>query len=143
MKISFKLLALFLVILTSSCKKDFKEVQQNTIHLTKKAGWLTLKIEEKNAAGAWINITGNPSPFDVDNLLIFDPFFNWIIDEGPLKLPENRQVPFFGTWMFTDNGTKIQITDGNLMQITELSESKLVTIVTAGGVTRRYTYGHP
>lgn len=143
MKSAFKILALFLIILISSCKKDIKAVQEKTILLTKPSGWVTLKIEEKSTTGAWTDITGNPSPLDADNLLIFDPWFNWVVDEGPLKLPENRQVPAKGTWVFKDNETKIQIIDGNLMEIIELTATKLQTMVTADGTTKRYTYGHP
>jgi hypothetical protein len=144
MKSALKIFILLLVILGSSCKKDFKETQQKTISLTKPKGWLILKMEEKsNTSTAWEDITANISPLVVDNVLIFDPWFKWAINEGALKFPGDPQISASGTWQFTDNATKIQIVGGNLMDIVELTDTKLVTIVTTNGASLRYTYGHP
>ncbi|MES2417572.1 MAG: hypothetical protein V4541_05260 [Bacteroidota bacterium] len=143
MKSALNVFLILLVVLGTSCKKDFKETQEKAILLTKPAGWLTLKTELKVDANNWVDITGTPLPTDADNLLIFDPWFSWAVSEGLTKVPGNAQIIANGTWNFIDNGTKIQITDGNLMEITELTETKLTVLVTADGLTKRYTYGHP
>ncbi len=147
MKSAFKILALLLVILVSSCKKEIQEKQNKIILLTKPSGWLTVKLETKGANGAWNDITSNINIFDADNLLIFDPFNVWAINEGAIKLPGNGQVPIIGEWYFVDKETKIQLsqggTDGNLLDIIELTETSLQIIVVSNGVTNRYTYKHP
>ena len=147
MKSTFKIFALLFVILFSSCKKELQEKQNKIILLTKPSGWLTLKIEEKSTNGSWVDITRTINPINIDNLLIFDPWYVWAINEGALKLPGNPQVPFFGTWSFTDKETKIQFKEGdklgNLVEVVELTETSLQTTFTSGVLTSRYTYKHP
>ncbi len=143
MNVSFKIFALFLIILASSCKKDIKERQNKTLLLTKPSGWLTIKIEQKSANGTWNDITSGIGPLDADNLLIFDPYYQWAINEGPLKFPGNPQIAAYGTWSFVDDATKIQFVGGNLAEITELTENSLQTVVTTTDATNRFTYRHP
>ena len=144
MKTTFKILALFIIVLASSCKKEIEEKQNKIILLTKPSGWITTKLEEKTANGSWTDITNTIDPFAVDNLLIFDPWYNWAINENVLKFPGSAQIPFYGTWQFVDNETKIQLKDNNLLEIIELTATSLQTIVTnANGTTNRFTYKHP
>ena len=145
MKISLKIITLFLVILASSCKKDIEEKQNKIILLTKPSGWLTVKVEEKpTSSNNWNDITSNIIPFDADNLLIFDPYYVWAINEGALKLPGDAQVPFSGTWSFVDNESKIQLHGSSSpMEITDLTETSLQTIVVTANGMIRYTYKHP
>jgi len=143
MKVAFKIFALFVIMLASSCKKDIEEKQQKIILLTKPSGWLILKSEEKQANGSWLDITANRNPFDVDNLLIFDPWLNWAVNEGALKLPGSPQIPFLGTWSFIDNETKIQLDNGTIMEIMVLTETSFQTMVTTNGTINRFTYKHP
>lgn len=144
MKIFFKIFALSLIILASSCKKDIQEKQNKIILLTKPSGWLTTKIEEKQTSGnTWADVTYTIGVFDVDNLLIFDPWFVWAVNEGALKIPGNAQIPLSGTWSFTNNESKIQLDNGTVMAVNELTETSLQTTVTINGVTKRYTYKHP
>ncbi|HTM97767.1 MAG TPA: hypothetical protein VL088_03445 [Pedobacter sp.] len=141
MKSALKVLALLVIIVTASCKKDFKETQERTVLLTKPSGWLQLKLEQKSPTGTWLDITGNPLPSEKDNALIFDPWYGWTINEGALKLPGSGQVIASGTWSFVDKG--VQIKDGNLMEISELTETSLIVIVNSATGSYRYTYGHP
>ncbi|RZK41539.1 MAG: hypothetical protein EOO90_10905 [Pedobacter sp.] len=146
MKNTFKLLSFFLLVFFSSCKKEIQERQDKTIFLTKPSGWLTSKYEQQ-VSGQWIDITSTITPFDADNLLIFDPWGGWAIHEGALKLPGNAQVPFSGEWSFEEYETKIQLKQGdrvaNLMQIIELTENSFQVLVNDRGTTLRYTYKHP
>ncbi len=143
MKSAIKLFALFIIILLSSCKKDFEEKQNKIILLTKPSGWLTLKIEQKSSTGAWADITSGIGPLDVDNLLIFDPWYKWAVNEGALKLPGNSQIAASGNWSFLNEETKIQLEGANALDIVELTETSLILEVAANGVTNRYTYKHP
>lgn len=145
MKTSFKIVALFLIILVSSCKKDIQEKQNKIILLTKPSGWLVAKIEEKSTSSSpWVDITSTLSVFVVDNVLIFDPWYVWAVNEGSLKFPGNPQIPFSGTWSFTNNESKIQLDNGTVMEINDLTETSLqTTVVSTSGVTNRYTYKHP
>lgn len=141
MKLIFKTVLVCLIVgLFSSCAKEEKEMQKQMILLTNPSGWLRVKVEEKSSTGIWVNITDTTAPIDADNLLIFDPWFNWAVDEGALKLEANPQIIASGTWSFVDNMKKIQITDGNLMEIITLTKTDFVTIITTNGVTYRYTY---
>ena len=141
MKNTIKALLLLLIVLGTSCKKDFEATQKKTLLLTKPVGWLTVKVEEKGTNGNWTDVTNTLTPFEIDNRLIFDPFGAWAIDEGPIKFPGNPQINASGIWLFLEDGKKIQIVNGNLMEIEELTESKLQTLV-PGTITRRYTFGH-
>lgn len=143
MKISFKIFVLFAVILVSSCKKDFEAKQNKTLLLTKPSGWLTVKIEKKETNGSWTDITGGIGALDVDNVLIFDPYYKWAINEGALKFPGNPQIAANGSWSFVDNLSKIQFIGGNLVEIVELTDTSLQTTVTISGTTNRFTYKHP
>ncbi|MEJ5993936.1 hypothetical protein WG904_05825 [Pedobacter sp. Du54] len=143
MKSAIKIFALFAIILISSCKKDFKDRQDKTVLLTKPTGWVTVKIEQRAENGTWNDITSDLNAFAVDNLLIFDPYYVWAINEGPIKFPGNPQIVASGSWRFTDDATKIQFVGGNLAEITELTETSLQYIVTANGATNRFTYKHP
>lgn len=143
MKLAVKLFAFLVIILASSCKKDIKEQQNKILLLTKPSGWLTVKIEQKAANGSWNDITSEIDPLAVDNILIFDPYYKWAINEGPLKLPGNPQIVASGSWKFMDEATKIQFVGGNLADIIELTETSLQTQVTTGTSISRYTYKHP
>lgn len=147
MKLASKILALFVIIILSSCKKDYEDRQNKTLLLTKPTGWLTVKIEKKEANGSWTDITSAVAALDVDNVLIFDPYYVWAINEGALKLPGNPQIAASGNWNFTDNNaTKIQFVGGNIAELTELTETSMQYIVTVGGIsssTNRFTYKHP
>lgn len=143
MKSAFKLFALFIIIVLGSCKKDIEDKQNKIILLTKPSGWLTVKIEQKSSTGAWTDITSGIGALDVDNLLIFDPWYKWAVSEGDLKLPSNPQIAASGKWSFVDNETKIQFEGANLVEIIELTETSLQTSVTTNGVTNRFTYKHP
>jgi len=141
MKLIFKTVLVCLIAgLFASCAKEAKEMQKQLILLTNPSGWLRVKVEEKSTTGIWVDITDTTSPIDADNLLIFDPWFNWAVDEGELKLEANPQIIASGTWSFVDNMKKIQITDGNLMEIITLTKTDFVTVITTNGVTYRYTY---
>lgn len=142
MKSTLKLIVLLLIVLGTSCKKDNAEAKRKLAALTK-AGWLTLKIEEKNADGSWKDVTGNPSPLDVDNLLIFRADGYCEVNEGPLKFPGNPQISFSGQWTFKDNATKIQVINDNLMEILELNDTKLQVLIVNLSPVRRFTFGHP
>ncbi|RYG22329.1 MAG: hypothetical protein EOO07_00150 [Chitinophagaceae bacterium] len=143
MKAAFKLFALFAIILVSSCKKDFEVKQNKILLLTKPSGWLTVKVEEKTANG-WLDLTSSMGPLAVDNILIFDPYYKWAINEGTLKLPGNPFLIASGEWSFTDNSaTKIQFIGGNLAEIVELTETSMQYTVTSGATTNRFTYKHP
>ncbi|SFH10365.1 hypothetical protein [Pedobacter insulae] len=141
MKSALKILFVLLVVLTSSCKKEFKETQEKMALLTKRSGWITLKVEKKSSTGTWLDITGTPLPHEKDNALIFDPWYKWAIDAGLLKLPGDAQIIAYGSWSFVDKG--IQIEEGNLMEINELTETSLIVIVNSTTESFRYTYGHP
>lgn len=142
MKIALKILALLFLMITVSCKKDFEENQEKIILLTKPEGWIRLKVEEKLPTGAWLDVTGYPSPIDKDNMLIFDPWYNWVLNEGKLKLQESPFIIDLGKWSFVDKG--IQLLDGDLMELNELSATSLVvTINKPARTSMRYTYGHP
>lgn len=143
MKSILKLVLFFVVILLGACKKEYESKQQKIILLTKPAGWLTLKIEQKTGSGAWNDVTNTLDPLAVDNILIFDPWYKWAINEGELKFPGNAQIVGSGVWSFKDNETKIQFEGGNLNEIIELTETSLQTTVVTGDVTTRYTYKHP
>ncbi len=143
MKLAVKIFALFAIILVSSCKKDIEEKQNKIILLTKPAGWLTIKIEQKAANGSWTDITSGLSALDADNILIFDPYSVWAINEGAVKLPGNPQIAASGNWSFLDGETKIQFVGGNLAEIVELTETSLQYIVTVNSTTNRFTYKHP
>ncbi|MGF1922558.1 MAG: hypothetical protein ACQUHE_00145 [Bacteroidia bacterium] len=143
MKSNFKIFALFIIVLLSSCKKEIEEKQNIILLLTKPSGWLTAKVEEKSATGTWTDITSKIGALDADNVLIFDPWYTWAVNEGALKIPGNAQIAASGTWEFKDNETKIQLKNGNLMEIIELTETAFQTVVTANGSTNRYTYKHP
>lgn len=144
MKIFFKIFALSLIILASSCKKDIQEKQNKIILLTKPSGWLTAKIEEKQTSdGTWVDVTYTIGVFEVDNVLIFDPWFVWAINEGALKLPGDAQIPLSGNWSFSNNESKIELDNGTVMELNELTETSMQTLITTNGVTRRYTYKHP
>ncbi len=141
MKSALKILALLVIVLTASCKKEFKENQEKMAFLTKPSGWLRLKVEQKSSAGTWVDVTGNPSPLEKDNVLIFDPWYGWAINEGALKLPDASQILAAGNWSFVEKG--IQIEGANLMEISELSATRLIVIVNSTNSSTRYTYGHP
>jgi len=143
MKSTFKLLTIVLIVLFASCKKEIEDKQNKIILLTKPSGWVTSKLEQKLANGSWVDITGNIGAFEADNLLIFDPWYSWAIDERVLKLPGSPQIPFSGTWSFTDKETKIQFKDGNLLEIVELTETAFIVTTVSNGETVRYTYRHP
>lgn len=143
MKSAVKLFALFIIILLGSCKKDFKDKQNKITLLTKPSGWLTIKIEEKAVNGSWTDITSGISALNVDNVLIFDPYYVWAINEGALKLPGNPQIAASGNWNFLDSETKIQFVGGNVAEIVELTETSLQYIVTVNSTTNRFTYKHP
>lgn len=134
------ILIFFIALLFASCAKEAKDTQKQMILLTNPAGWLQVKTEAKTANGAWLDITGGGSDLDNDNLLIFDPWFNWAINEGQLKLPGNPQIVASGTWSFLDNNKKIQIVGGNLMEIITLTKTDFVTQVSVNGALLRYTY---
>ncbi len=142
MKSALKLFVLLLVVLGTSCKKDNAEAKRRLASLTK-AGWLTLKIEEKNTDGSWKDITPAYSALEADNQLIFRDNGYCEINEGELKFPGNAQIAFSGEWTFTDNASKIQIIGGNLMEILELNDTKLQVLITKYSPVQRYTFGHP
>jgi len=143
MKLTLKIVALFAIILISSCKKEFKDRQNKTLLLTKPVGWLTVKIEQNVANGSWVDITSSLDVFAVDNILIFDPYYVWAINEGALKFPGGPQIVAQGSWNFIDDATKIQFVGGNTAEITELTETSLQYVVTNSGSTNRFTYKHP
>ena len=66
----------------------------------------------KGGNGSWDDVTASINVFDADNVLIFDPYYVWAINEGALKLPGNPQVPIVGEWNFLDKETKIQLFQG-------------------------------
>ena len=141
MKIALKILALLFLMITVSCKKDFEENQEKIILLTKPEGWIRLKVELKLPTGEWLNIMGTPTAIEKDNLLVFDPWYNWVLNEGKLKLQESPFIIDLGKWSFVDKG--IQLVDGDLMELNELSETSLVVTINSTIQTKRYTYGHP
>lgn len=147
MKSIFKIFALVLVVLFSSCKKEIEERQNKIILLTKPSGWLTVKLEKKATNGAWEDVTTNIGPFEADNLLIFDPYYVWAVNEGALKFPGDPQIQSTGEWSFLDKETKVQLSQsgkiGNLLEIIELTDTSLQLLVNSNGVTSRYTYKHP
>jgi hypothetical protein len=141
MKIAFKIFTLLFLIITVSCKKDFKESQEKMILLTKPEGWVRLKVELKLPTDEWVNITGVPTAIEKDNLLVFDPWYNWVLNEGKLKLEESPYIIDLGKWSFVEKG--IQLEEGDLMEVNELSETSLIVTINSTIQTRRYTYGHP
>jgi hypothetical protein len=143
MKLTLKIIALFAIIFVSSCKKDFEQRQNRTLLLTKPAGWVTLKIEQKETNGSWTDITSGVDPFDRDNVLIFDPYYVWAINEGLLRYPGNPIIAAQGTWSFVDDATKIQFVGGNTAELTELTETSMQYTVTTSTSTNRFTYKHP
>lgn len=144
MKNTIKLvLFTFVIILGSACKKDFKETQKKIIFLTKPVGWKATKVEIKANATTWLDITSSVSPLDADNILTFYPTYEWKEDEGPTKKPENAQIAGYGLWKFLENDKKIQLEEGDLIEINELNDHQMITIVSKGPSTFRYTYKHP
>jgi hypothetical protein len=141
MKIAFKIFTLLFLMITVSCKKDFKESQEKMILLTKPEGWVRLKVELKLPTDEWVNITGVPTAIEKDNLLVFDPWYNWVLNEGKLKLEESPYIIDLGKWSFVEKG--IQLEEGDLMEVNELSETSLIVTINSTIQTRRYTYGHP
>jgi hypothetical protein len=141
MKTALKILALLVVMISVSCKKDFKENQEKMILLTKAEGWVRLKVELKLPTGEWLNVTGYPTAIEKDNLLIFDPWYNWVLNEGKLKLQESPFIIDLGKWSFVEKG--IQLEEGDLMELNELSETTLIVTINSTVQTKRYTYGHP
>lgn len=147
MKSALKLFTLLLIILSTSCKKEIEDKQNKILLLTKPAGWVTLKVEEKSTTGTWTDITANIGAFEADNVLIFDPYYDWAISEGALKFPGSPQITASGDWYFLEKETKIQLREGttlgNLFEIVELTETSFQILVNSNGKTYRYTYKHP
>lgn len=144
MKSTLKLILAFVIVLGVSCKKEDSEIKQKTTLLTK-AGWLTQKVEEKKTDGTWKDVTGTPLVTQQDDILLFRADGSYELNEGPLKFPGDPQVIASGTWTFLENGAKIQIVNGNLMQVIELTDTKLQVIVAGASPNpdQRYTFGHP
>lgn len=132
MKSTLKIFIVLFVILGASCKKDENFVRKNMTYLNK-AGWLTLKTEEKTSNGGWNDVTGTANK----DVLFFYRNGDYTI-LGTTNLT--------GKWMFVDNGKKIQILDGgNLMEILTLDDNTLEVLITktAPAADVRYTFGHP
>lgn len=142
MKSAIKLMLLALIIFVSSCKKE-ESLAVKRLPLLTKAGWLTLKVEEKQTDGTWKDVTGTPPVTDADDLIIFYGDGAYELNEGPLRLPTDPQISLTGKWTFVDDGNKIQFIGTNLMEVLELSDTKLQTLITQYTPNQRYTFGHP
>lgn len=142
MKLALKTLFLVLVVFSTSCKKEEKELQKKLILLTKPVGWIMEKTE-LGVGDSWEDITIYTQPVDADNILIFYPTYEWKKEEGETKAPGKSQIIGFGYWSLIDKQSKIQIEDGELMEITNLTENQLQVILVENGFKKRYTYKHP
>lgn len=140
MKLTLKIFAVALVIFIASCKKEDNLRRENMATLAN-GGWRTTVVEQKSSTGTWVDVTGTRLSTSADDLLIFYTNGEYVIDEGPTKLTANPQIIDYGNWTFTENGKKIKIIDGNVMQIMELNSKKLVVLIES--TSQRYTFERP
>ncbi len=138
-KMTFLLIGLVTVL---SCKKDAKEQQRQTILLTKPSGWLMTKEELAVGDSDWQDVT-DTNPFNADDILVFHPTFYWEWNEGELKLPADPQIISYGEWSFSDGAKKIKMSNGDELEILELTTTSLQTKIKRSRGTFRYTFKHP
>jgi hypothetical protein len=101
--------ALFLFALPA-CQKD--DIPLTKTQLITKANWKMVKVEQKDAAGNWVDITNTFDACELDNNLIFKSNLTYESNEGATKCDDvDPQIIEVGTWKFENNETKLSYTE--------------------------------
>jgi hypothetical protein len=139
--------ALFLFALPA-CQKD--DIPLSKTQLITKANWKLAKVEEKDAAGNWVDITNTYDACELDNILIFKSNLTYESNEGATKCDAgDPQIIEVGTWKFENNETKLSYTENgstgaDLVDVVGITTDSFVVtkIFTASGNSYNYKFSY-
>ena len=150
------LIAIFAIAFLStleSCKKDetTEDTTPSKTELLSSEGWV-VESAMVDFGGQTIDMLAFMDECEKDDILKFVKDLTIISDAGAVKCdPSDPQTEPAGTWAFTSNETKIQVTeDGDIMEmsILALSSSELKIEFTEydstlqSDITGKFTYKH-
>lgn len=145
----------FVVLRSSSCKKDGDDTQQaeTKTQLLTKANWKIVKAEARSTpAAAWSDATSLLDACDKDNIQVYRTNATFELNEGATKCDAlDPQIVSAGTWAFINSETQLKMTEtgasvSDTAAVEQLDNSTL--IVSGKGdfngtpLYTRITFGH-
>lgn len=115
-----------------ACKKDDVTPEPTKTQLITKANWKMAKVETKNPAGTWVDITSSIDACELDNILAFNSNLSYVINEGATKCDiSDPHIYETGTWKFANNETQVSFTEAgsttaDLADIVKITTDALV-----------------
>jgi hypothetical protein len=136
----------FVFMALPACKKNDVTPSPTKTELISKANWKIVAIEQKNAAGAWVDITSTLEACELDNILIFRSNLSYETNEGATVCDAgDPQVNEAGTWKFESNETQVSFTETggtipNVVDIVKLTGDTLVFVKSFSEAGTNYNY---